>query len=727
MDQMVLETQQWLNKTYTGMNGYEKIPEDGQTGWTTIYALTRALQIELGIAQPSDNFGPETESLFQPLQKGVDQGLPNNQVYILQGAFWCKGIGPGSFTGLFDDDTQTTVQNFQSDAGLTNLDGIVTTQIMKALLDMSAFVLVPGGDSRIRDMQQRLNRDYNAYFGLQPCDGLYGRNTNQALIYALQCEEGMSTSVANGYFGPGTTQDCPTLSLNDSRTNFVYILQYALYCNGYDPGDFNGQYTDTVKTAVSNFQKFIVLPITGVANMSTIKALLSSAGDTNRDALACDCSTVLDANTVQAIKSAGFEYIGRYLTGTVGTGSNQKSKAMTQDELTAIFNTGLKIFPIYEDGGYQLDYFTTDQGIQDAEIAIHAAQDLGIPSSATIYFAVDFDALDEDITSNILPYFDNVSSVFNDFQTYKVGIYGARNICTRVSEAGYAENSFVADMSTGFSGNLGFKMPGNWTFDQFNTITVGNSSLGYVEVDMNAYSGTSGISGIDEGVDHVNPVPSSAEINMARFNKLSELKPIVPALNDFSTVNFDFDKDYSVRTGPIKITLSATDRLSTPGSDYQSFTVSKGNLTTNFSAALGQLNLTVSQIASYQDLMSKLAVTVGYGNILVKITSSANEFSLSFILIYEKIPVSNFDGFTTTLSATLTYTIDYVDPGSSSDPAIPETSRIPDFTPLQIGLGITAVLVVGVIIVEAAAIVALAAAIVESAAATVSTCVAAFS
>ena len=38
-------------------------------------------------------------------------------------------------------------------------------------------------------------------FGLMPCDGHYSRDTNKALIYALQAEEGMDTNTANGYFG----------------------------------------------------------------------------------------------------------------------------------------------------------------------------------------------------------------------------------------------------------------------------------------------------------------------------------------------------------------------------------------------------------------------------------------------------------------------------------------------------------------------------------------------
>ena len=57
-DQMVLQTQQWLNRTYRNKTGFNTIKEDGETGWGTIHALTRALQIELGITATADNFGP---------------------------------------------------------------------------------------------------------------------------------------------------------------------------------------------------------------------------------------------------------------------------------------------------------------------------------------------------------------------------------------------------------------------------------------------------------------------------------------------------------------------------------------------------------------------------------------------------------------------------------------------------------------------------------------------
>ena len=63
-DKMVEKTQQWLNDNYKGKTGYDEIPVTGITGWTTIYALLHALQIELGITATADNFGPSTIARF---------------------------------------------------------------------------------------------------------------------------------------------------------------------------------------------------------------------------------------------------------------------------------------------------------------------------------------------------------------------------------------------------------------------------------------------------------------------------------------------------------------------------------------------------------------------------------------------------------------------------------------------------------------------------------------
>jgi peptidoglycan hydrolase-like protein with peptidoglycan-binding domain len=43
-------------------------------------------------------------------------------------------------------------------------------------------------------------------------------------------------------------------------------------------------------------------------------------------------------------------------------------------------------------------------------------------------------------------------------------------------------------MSSGFSGNLGYPLPTNWTFDQIAMLTVGSGS-GLIEIDKNIASG----------------------------------------------------------------------------------------------------------------------------------------------------------------------------------------------------------------------------------------------
>ncbi|MCY8934258.1 glycoside hydrolase domain-containing protein [Bacillus atrophaeus] len=661
MDEMVLQTQEWLNETYGGKHGYNTVEENGKTGWQTIYGLTRALQIELGISEPADNFGPTTQKLFKPLKRQAPDSEPNNMNYILQGALWCKGFSPGGFTGVFFEQTENAVKKFQKAAGLTTQDGVVTTLIMKALLDMSAFRLVPGGNSRVRQIQQNLNRDYNDYIGLMPCDGLYARDTNKALIYALQKEEGMSTSVANGFFGNGTTNLCPTLTPGDSRTGFVLIVQYALYCNGksFDPGEFDGKYGVGVVSAVKAFQEFMCLPQTGYADMPTIKALLSSSGDTTRTASACDTATILTAETAQTLRNNGYKIVGRYLTGNVRTSSGLASKALTAKELSTIFDAGLKVFPIYQDGGYESSYFVKDQGTRDAYSAASAARRLGFPSGTTIYFAVDFDAYDYEVTDKIIPYFQEIKSAFAKMQTfstapkYEIGVYGPRNICIRTAEAELTKYSFVANMSTGFSGNLGYPMPDNWAFDQFYERTIGSGS-GSIGIDKDGFSGR------DSGVSDVNP--PSDPIYDARLRTLTDILSTIPALEDLSGLAnsmFEFDTTETIYASPALDIILSTSLLATIPSEGSpnTITVTNGKPGAYITGLLGdtQTSLTASQIDSYQNLLNSLSLSVRNGYLEVYVNPTAQSLNIQFKIYTPDIPVD--DSVTTGLTTTITFKI----------------------------------------------------------------------
>ena len=470
MDQKVLMTQKWLNATYKNFNGYISCTEDGQTGNGTVASLISALQIEIGVSTPTGEFGPMTAELCPTVQSGAKGHIVN----IIQGGLWCKGFSSQDLTQDFDNTTVSGVNQFKMAAGLT-ADRKVDAKTMKGLLSTDAVVLISGGDSRIRAIQQALNNKYSDYFWMDlnicPCDGVYGRNTCNALLYAFQKEVGIDEP--NGVFGPGTAQGANdhNVALNSRQTALVYLLQYMLYVNGFNPGSFNGIFDTGVENAVINFQSLMALEADGWVGLSTWAALLVSKGNVDRSCNACDCTDRITSQRAQYLKSIGINYVGRYITGYW---------AVSISEISLILEAGMKFVPIFERSGNDLSgnmdvtdasYFTHEQGRQDALYAASTAQELGLPENTTIYFAVDFDAYDFEVDSNILEYFRALSVYLLH---YNVEIYGPRNVCTRVSNAGYAKTSYVADMSTGFSGNIGVRIPSNWAFDQFYETSYGS-------------------------------------------------------------------------------------------------------------------------------------------------------------------------------------------------------------------------------------------------------------
>ena len=93
------------------------------------------------------------------------------------------------------------MKDFQQDAGLAET-GIVSPAQMKAIFNTDSYVLSSKGDTRVREIQQAMNGQYNDYTGINPCDGIYSRATNNALIYAIQKEIGISVEDFGPLFRP---------------------------------------------------------------------------------------------------------------------------------------------------------------------------------------------------------------------------------------------------------------------------------------------------------------------------------------------------------------------------------------------------------------------------------------------------------------------------------------------------------------------------------------------
>ena len=482
-DEAVRAVQKWLNKTYGSVAGFEQAPENGQTGWATIYSLRMGLQHEIGISALGEGFGDATKAALTSVVGSLKPGYKGNIAQLIQGAFWCKGINPGSdFNQNFSDATAQAFKTLQQNAGLS-ADGVVTVNLMAALFDMAAFSLVAGGSAKVRSMQQYLNGRFSNNIGILPCDGIYQRDTNTALIYALQRAEGMSAEVANGVYGQKTIDNCPVLSEGSTNSDAVRVLQYGLLVNGFADIPTDGHFSSAVGDAVAAFSTMMNLdPITGrVAGNRVIKGLLTSNGDTTRDSIACDTSKQLTSADVAMLRKYGFSIVGRYLTGSVGNDFIPKN--LTTAEIKAITDGGMSVFPIYQDGGAEVEYFTEMQGILDAMTAASAARVLGFPSNTIIYFACDVDIQEGNIDGTITAYMRGVNSGLSK-SGYRAGIYGTRNVCSHVLKAGYAVRCFVSDMSTGYSGNLGYAMPMNWSFDQFVDYSIGSIPIDQVATDV---------------------------------------------------------------------------------------------------------------------------------------------------------------------------------------------------------------------------------------------------
>lgn len=520
-DEMVKRAQQFINKTYGNgaALGISKLEENGQTGWTVMYALTRALQYEMGISSLSDSFGPATlGALGEKYGKLNETTIPSaNFCRIIQSALYCKGYDGGDIDGMYNARVKAAVWKMKLDSGSYRPypDENLWPKEVKGLFNMDAYVTVNNGSTGINVIQQWLNGEYllRKDYYLIPCDGHHSRDVAKSLLLAIQYELGMADGVANGVFGPGTQSGLKnhTVSISSPSGVWVRLFSAAMELNKR-PVAMSDSFQGVLEGAVREFQTFLKLPVTGKGDFQTWSSLLVSYGDQSRKGEACDGVTKITPARAQALKAAGYKYIGRYLYNPF---PDQKpyEKEIQPGELATIKQYGLSCFPIWQTYGRGVDSFSIGQGMADGLAAVIAAERHGFKPGTRIFFAVDYDAVDHEVTSHIIPHFQGINDgIESAGGQYKVGIYGPRNICSRVSGQGLAEASFVSNMSSGFSGNLGYSMPTNWAYDQIVTKTIGSGD-GAIEIDNNIASGR------DKGQSSFNP-PTTPEKDLdVKFDK----------------------------------------------------------------------------------------------------------------------------------------------------------------------------------------------------------------
>ncbi|TWP52901.1 DUF1906 domain-containing protein [Lentzea tibetensis] len=498
MDQKVLDAQKWVNATYGGVAGYERCDEDGSTSWDVMYSLTMGLQHELGISPVAANFGDGTYAKVAALGD-VTASRNKNIIKIIQHALFCKGYWAGDVDGNWLVESQQAAAELKNNMGVDNsTSSQLFVKHIKALLTMDAYVLLSGGREEVRTIQRWLNSTYvqRSSFFIIPCDGHYTRDVQTALLKAIQYELGVPDDQATGYFGEGTKAGLRRNTI-EPGSPAAWIRLFSAACVFNSPfflfpnewyATFTSSWTEGLGNWLRKFQEFSHIDPNGRGDFTTWAQLLVSTGDPDRKVTACDTRYHITASRSRALKNAGYVVVGRYLHEPP---ESTLDKEIQPGELQDIFSSGLRVFPIWQWNGRRLGDFTWSTGYDQGIMAHERASDVyKFNRGTTIYFAVDYDATTADINSNIIPYFQGVNAALkNRGKKYVIGVYGSRNVCSRVSAAVGARHSFVSGMSWGFSGNLGFSNPNNWSFNQIKEFKFNNSGDVF-DLDNDVYRGT---------------------------------------------------------------------------------------------------------------------------------------------------------------------------------------------------------------------------------------------
>jgi hypothetical protein len=145
-----------------------------------------------------------------------------------------------------------------------------------------------------------------------------------------------------------------------------------------------------------------------------------------------DCATKLNATTAAGLKAEGISVVGRYL----GLSS---WKGLTPEEVKAIQDAGLAIFPIWETAPTKASYFSYSKGQSDVKAALTELSALGVPQGVALYFTVDYDAQSADMIE-ICDYFRGVRDGLAG--KYLVGAYGSFDVLTALEPTGKVDRYY---------------------------------------------------------------------------------------------------------------------------------------------------------------------------------------------------------------------------------------------------------------------------------------------
>lgn len=116
----------------------------------------------------------------------------------------------------------------------------------------------------------------------------------------------------------------------------------------------------------------------------------------------------------------GFDFVRRHY-------SHDPLKNLTLPEALELILAGLQIAAVWQPCRAEASFFSGQQGARDGRAARNIAIALGQPAGSAIYFAVDFDAAQDDIRGPISEYFAAVRGALHG--KYQTGVHGPARCC----------------------------------------------------------------------------------------------------------------------------------------------------------------------------------------------------------------------------------------------------------------------------------------------------------
>lgn len=159
-------------------------------------------------------------------------------------------------------------------------------------------------------------------------------------------------------------------------------------------------------------------------------------------------------SSIPCLSTQGVQTVLRYYNH-----SNSRAfprKRLELAEAQALSAHGMRIAVVFQQRQNRVADFDELKGVAAGRRAYRYAQDsIGQPAGSGIYFSVDFDASNSQVTNNVAPFFEGVKRAFDEESRgnpeYRVGAYGSGLVCGALTTRGLIELTWLA-MSRGFRG-----------------------------------------------------------------------------------------------------------------------------------------------------------------------------------------------------------------------------------------------------------------------------------